>query len=138
MFTHPQASELTTTPLAQHWSKKIQKAFKERHPDNAKDGGNANPATPSKAGGTGSSMPKTPPFNKGKGKGKARKRAAPDEDSSPESGGAFNPTPIAREKALRASAKKMKCSEETDMVDEEEHVMIKGETKTDEDYHHAV
>lgn len=115
----------------------IQKEFKERHPDNAKDGANANPATPSKAGGAGSRALKNSASSKGKGRG--RKRLAPEDeqDISPESGGAFNPAPLPQEKTPRASAKKMKCSEETD-VDKEEHVMVKGETMTDEDYEHAV
>lgn len=125
-----QASELIPLPTAQHWSKVIQKAFKERHPDNLKDGGNTNPATPSKAG-AGPRAPKTP-ASKGK-----KRRAADNDDTSPESGGAFNPEPIATKKTPRTSAKKMKYSEDSHEDDEEEQAVVKGET-VDDDYEHAV
>ncbi|KAK2607806.1 hypothetical protein N8I77_006456 [Diaporthe amygdali] len=131
----------TAGAMSQQWSKKIQKEFKARHPDTANGGGgsnsNSNPATPSKA--TGSSRPpKTPASTKGKIKGRKRLAADDDEDTSPE-GGAFNPTPIAKEKTPRAGVKKMKYSEpEEGEDDEEEDVVVKGETKDDEDYSHAV
>lgn len=104
-------------PKAQRWSKTIQKAFKERHPDNAKDGGNTDPATPSKAV-SGSRTPKTPKS----AQGKSKKRLA-DDDMSPE--------PIAKEKTPRTSAKKMKYSEYPD--EDEENVTVKGQA-VDEDY----
>ena len=104
MYHSLQASQLTPLPTAQHWSKKIQKAFKERHPDNAKDGGNI---------ATGPSQPNTPASSKAKTK--ARKRPASDEDTPLESAG--------KEKASRATAKKRRVSQDTD---EEEHVEIKG------------
>jgi hypothetical protein len=141
-FSHssPQAAELIPS-IAQHWSKVIQKELKERRPDNANNGGTTNPTTPSKANSTRSRNSKAPTVSS-KGKGKATKRAAAgEEDTSPESGGSFNPTPIAKEKTPRASAKKMKYSEQTDVEDDDEeregHVIIKGEAKTDEDFDHA-
>lgn len=121
----PQASELTPLHTAQHWSKTIQKAFKERHPDNAKDGDNTNPATPSKAG-AGPRTSKTPASTKGNGKG--RKRPAADVETSPENGG--------MKKTPRSSAKKMKYSEDLE-DDEEEQAVVKGET-VDEGYDHAI
>lgn len=120
-----QASELTPLLTAQHWSKTIQKAFKERYPGIFKDGDDNNPATPSKEG-AGPRTPKTPASGKGKGKG--RKRAAPsddeDEDASPKSGVA--------KKTPRTSAKKMKYSEDPTEDDEEKQAVVKGET-VDED-----
>lgn len=126
-----------TTGPAQQWSKKIQKAFKERHPSNAKDGGNANPSTPSKA--SGACTPKTPASSKGK-QGKRKRSAPDDDDTSPESGGVFNANPIAEEKTPRASAKKMKYSKESgeEDDDDEEHIVVKGENVDDEDYDNAV
>lgn len=107
-------------PKAQRWSKTIQKAFKERHPDNAKDGGNTDPATPSKAvaGSRTSKTPKTPKS----AQGKSKKRLA-DEDISSE--------PIAKEKTPCASDKKMKFSEYPD--EDEENVTVKRQA-VDEDY----
>lgn len=121
-----QSSELTPLHTAQHWSKTILKAFKERHPDNAKDGDNADPATPSEAG-TGPRTPKTPASKKGSGKG--RKRPASDAaETSLESGG-MSKTP-------RTPAKKMKYSEDPG-EDDEEPIVVKGEA-VDEDYDHAI
>lgn len=113
--------ELTPLPTAQHWSKTIQKAFKERHPDNLKEGGDTKPATPSKAG-AGSRAPKTPTSAKG------RKRAHPDndEDTFPESGS--NPNSIAKKKTSRTSAKKLKYSEDSGEDDKEKQAVVKGET----------
>lgn len=122
-----QASELTPLLTAQHWSKTIQKAFKERYPGIFKDGDDTNPATPSKEG-AGPRTPKTPAPSKGKGKG--RKRAAPsdddddDEDASPKSG--------VSKKTPRTSAKKMKYSEDPAERDDEKQAVVKGET-VDED-----
>lgn len=121
-----QASELTPLLTAQHWSKTIQKAFKERYPGIFKDGDDTNPATPSKEG-AGPRTPKTPAPSKGKGKG--RKRAAPsddddDEDASPKSG--------VSKKTPRTSAKKMKYSEDPAEHDDEKQAVVKGET-VDED-----
>lgn len=123
---NPQALELTPLHTAQHWSKTILKAFKERHPDNAKDGDNTNPATPVKVG-AGPRAPKTPASAKGNGKG--RKRPASDAETSPEGSG--------MEKTLRTSTKKMKYSEDTGEDDDEEQAVVKGET-VDEDYDHAI
>lgn len=120
-----QASELTPLFTAQHWSKTIQRDFKESYPDIFKDGDGANPATPSKEG-AGPRTPKTPA--PGKGKGKGRKRAAPsdddDEDASPKSGVA--------KKTPRTSAKKIKYSEGPAENDGEKQAVVKGET-VDED-----
>ncbi|KAI7774694.1 hypothetical protein LA080_008001 [Diaporthe eres] len=116
----------TIGAMSQHWSKTILKAFKERHPDNAKDGDNTNPATPVKVG-AGPRAPKTPASTKGNGKG--RKRPASDAETSPEGSG--------MKKTLRTSAKKMKYSEDTGEDDDEEQAVVKGET-VDEDYDHAI
>lgn len=110
-------------PKAQRWSKTIQKAFKERHPDNAKDGGNTDPATPSKAV-AGSRTPKTPKTPKS-AQGKSKKRLADEEDMSSE--------PVAKEKTPRASDKKMKYSEYPDEDEDEENVTVKRQA-VDEDY----
>lgn len=114
---YPQASGLTPLCTAQHWSKTILRAFKERHPDNAKDGDNTDPATPLKVG-AGARAPKTPASAKGSGKG--RKRPASDAETSPEGGG--------MNKTGRTSAKKMKYSEGPGEDDEKEQVVVKGET----------
>ncbi|KAL1854879.1 hypothetical protein Daus18300_011297 [Diaporthe australafricana] len=135
----------TAGAMSQQWSKKIHKAFKERHSDNVnKDGGGSSsiPTTPSKAIVGGPRTPKTPASGKGKGKGKKRSAAATgtddDEDTSPE-GGAFNPNPIAKKKTPRTTAKKMKYSEDTGEDDDDDEAnAVKAETMGDDDYEHAV
>lgn len=116
--------ELTPLPTAQHWSKTIQKAFKERHPDNLKVGGDTKPATPSKAG-AGPRAPKTP----ASGKGRKRTALDDDEDTSPHSGP--NSNSIANKKTPRTSAKRVKYSEDSGEDDKEKQAVVKGETGDD-------
>lgn len=111
-------SKLTPLSTAQRWSKTIQKAFKERHPEISSDGGNT---------ATGPTIPKTPASSKCKTK--ARQRPASEEDTPLASAG--------KEKASRSTAKKRKVSQDTENDDEEELVKIKGETESDEGHNPA-
>ncbi|ROW12941.1 hypothetical protein VPNG_04731 [Cytospora leucostoma] len=79
--------DFTKSAMSQHWSKKVLKEFRQRHPDGD---GASSPATPASKPGGGSSaarVPKTPASRKGKGKGKKRAAEAEvdadDEQSEP-------------------------------------------------------
>ncbi|KAF3765959.1 hypothetical protein M406DRAFT_351250 [Cryphonectria parasitica EP155] len=101
----------TKSAMSQHWTKRVLKEFRERHPDtgSAQNTPKKPPRTPGKQ-----RPPKTPGSS-----ARGKKRAAEDDkDDSPEGG--YIKDPIARNKTPRSSVKKAKYANASDAEEDEE------------------
>lgn len=133
-------TELTFQPItAQHWSKKVLKEFKERHGadnDNGDGGSTSLTVTPTNKKAAAKNTPHKSRTPKTPKTGGNKKRAAADDDTSPDGP---VPNPIAQTKASRSVSKKVKYEEtkgveDGESDDESDAQEVKAKVEEDGDF----